>query len=368
MPDRFLEDMAAGESPTSDQIQQIVESEHGKGAQGINRRWQASDSAKVVLTSDAGGVKISRDNGTTPPTNIINDGTTAGGSLAGTYPSPSLSAAGLDAVLPPGLIMAWATNSPAFPAGWLPCNGAALSRTTYVKLFNAIGTTWGNGDGSGTTFSLPNLQGRVLVGSGGAYPFASVGGQPSVAGPAHTHTGSHSHGMNSHTHGLNNHTHTPGTHTHDLNAHTHGLSDHAHTLAAHTHAVDLDHNHAAAAAAATATATAANSILNGTGASTGVPAATHTHPVDLPALGGTPKTSDGPAPSNTSVLTGASTLPTPAGAVTAGPSAASTGGNTGDTAVATGNTALDSSAPAASASTIETLQPYAVATYVIRVG
>lgn len=39
---------------------------------------------------------------------------------------------------------------------WLPCNGAAISRTTYARLFSATGTKWGAGDGS-TTFNTPNL-------------------------------------------------------------------------------------------------------------------------------------------------------------------------------------------------------------------
>ena len=33
------------------------------------------------------------------------------------------------------------------PDGWLLCNGQAVSRTTYSKLFNVIGTTYGEGDG-----------------------------------------------------------------------------------------------------------------------------------------------------------------------------------------------------------------------------
>lgn len=49
------------------------------------------------------------------------------------------------------------------PSGWLICNGAAVSRTTYADLFAYIGTTWGAGNGS-TTFNVPNLQGRVRVG------------------------------------------------------------------------------------------------------------------------------------------------------------------------------------------------------------
>src|SRR5215204_4407081 len=49
------------------------------------------------------------------------------------------------------------------PAGTLFCYGQTVSRTTYAGLFAAIGTTYGAGDGS-TTFSLPDLRGRVAVG------------------------------------------------------------------------------------------------------------------------------------------------------------------------------------------------------------
>jgi len=44
----------------------------------------------------------------------------------------------------------------ALPAGYLLANGQAVSRSTYVGLFSAIGTTYGAGDGS-TTFNVPNL-------------------------------------------------------------------------------------------------------------------------------------------------------------------------------------------------------------------
>ena len=49
------------------------------------------------------------------------------------------------------------------PAGWLKCNGAAISRTTYADLFLAIGTVYGVGDGS-TTFNLPDLRGEFIRG------------------------------------------------------------------------------------------------------------------------------------------------------------------------------------------------------------
>jgi len=56
------------------------------------------------------------------------------------------------------------------PSGWLYCNGQAVSRSIQSNLFNAIGTTFGNGDGS-TTFNLPDLRDRFPLGdnsNGGA--------------------------------------------------------------------------------------------------------------------------------------------------------------------------------------------------------
>lgn len=47
------------------------------------------------------------------------------------------------------------------PDGWIKANGATISRTTYDKLFTAIGTTYGAGDGS-TTFVLPDLRGEFI--------------------------------------------------------------------------------------------------------------------------------------------------------------------------------------------------------------
>ena len=66
----------------------------------------------------------------------------------------------------PGIVVAFAGNV-GLP-GYLLCNGAAVSRTTYAALFSVIGTTYGEGDGS-TTFSLPRLTDlRFIQGSGTA--------------------------------------------------------------------------------------------------------------------------------------------------------------------------------------------------------
>lgn len=60
-----------------------------------------------------------------------------------------------------GEIIAYSGSSA--PQGWLLCDGSAVSRATYATLFAVIGTTYGVGDGS-TTFNLPDLRGRTLIG------------------------------------------------------------------------------------------------------------------------------------------------------------------------------------------------------------
>jgi len=63
--------------------------------------------------------------------------------------------------LPVGTILEFAGVS--LPAGFLWCEGQAISRTTYAELWNKVGEAYGIGDGS-TTFNLPNRKGRVGLG------------------------------------------------------------------------------------------------------------------------------------------------------------------------------------------------------------
>lgn len=67
--------------------------------------------------------------------------------------------------VPAGTIIEFAGYVP--PAGYLLCDGSAISRTVYSKLFAAIGDVNGQGDGS-TTFNLPDTRGKFLRGVSGA--------------------------------------------------------------------------------------------------------------------------------------------------------------------------------------------------------
>lgn len=79
---------------------------------------------------------------------------------------------------PVGTIIAVAYTG--VPEGYMHCNGAAVNRTTYVNLFNKIGTTYGAGDGS-TTFNLPNTVARFLEGGIGAGTYYKAG-LPNITG------------------------------------------------------------------------------------------------------------------------------------------------------------------------------------------
>lgn len=74
------------------------------------------------------------------------------------------------------------SGASATPSGYLPCDGAAVSRTTYATLFTAIGTAYGAGDMT-TTFNVPDKRGRVGVGKNAA-TFSTLG----ATGGEETHT------------------------------------------------------------------------------------------------------------------------------------------------------------------------------------
>lgn len=104
-------------------------------------------------------------------------------------------------------------------SGWLPCDGTAVSRTTYAALYAMIGTLYGVGNGS-TTFNLPNLSDRVPVAKGAT--FGTIG---AAAGEVnHTLTtaelAAHNHGgatnVESATHTHTGATNTDGAHEHPI--------------------------------------------------------------------------------------------------------------------------------------------------------
>lgn len=146
---------------------------------------------------------------------------------------------------PVGSIKSYAGTS--IPLGWLLCNGASLSRTTYADLFAVIGTAWGTANVS--SFNLPDFRGRFLRGVDGG-----AGRDPDRASRTVSNTGGSTgdnvgsiqgNAFQTHTHTQNTHTHTQDSHNHTQNSHNHSQNSHNHssstdTTGAHGHALQID--------------------------------------------------------------------------------------------------------------------------------
>lgn len=127
----------------------------------------------------------------------------------------------LNLLTPCGAVTAFAGS--VAPAGYLLCDGSAVSRSSYFELFSIIGTTYGVGDGS-TTFNLPNLKGRVVVARDASQTEFDTLGE---TGGSKTHTLTIAE-MPAHDH--NGLTQSAGTHTHVITdpGHTHSVLDPGH--------------------------------------------------------------------------------------------------------------------------------------------
>lgn len=107
-----------------------------------------------------------------------------------------------------GTIMAWAGTYE--PMGWAFCNGQTLPIAQYSAVFAVLGTTYG-GNGT-TTFQLPDLRGRVIIGAGNGTGLTQYELGESGGSEANTLTASN---MPAHTHALMGNTNTtlPGANT-----------------------------------------------------------------------------------------------------------------------------------------------------------
>lgn len=126
-------------------------------------------------------------------------------------------------VIPTGVIQMFAGS--VAPNNWLICDGSNVSRIIYADLFRVIGTTYGVGNGN-TTFTLPDMRGRIPMGTGQGVGLtnrtlaATAGTETHTLAetnlPAHGHSFTPSGTLlseSSHTHGSAN----AGSHNHTSN-------------------------------------------------------------------------------------------------------------------------------------------------------
>jgi microcystin-dependent protein len=125
-----------------------------------------------------------------------------------------------ESAVPLGSVTMWAGDSGDVPTGWALCDGSAISRSTYSDLYTLLGNTFGAGNGS-TTFNLPDMRDRFVVGAGSSYSRNAKGG-------ASSNNLSHTHSISSHTHSIAQHSHTVSSHRHSINSHSHTVNSHYH--------------------------------------------------------------------------------------------------------------------------------------------
>ena len=103
-----------------------------------------------------------------------------------------------------GLIIPWSSSTA--PTGFLECNGASVSTTTYANLFAVVGYVYG---GSGASFNLPDLQDRTAVHKSGTKSFATTGGANTVTPTGNIAGSTGSTTLTTNT--IPSHTHTTGS-------------------------------------------------------------------------------------------------------------------------------------------------------------
>lgn len=127
--------------------------------------------------------------------------------------TPALPGWQLMAAPPTGTVNAFAGSTA--PSGYLFCDGTAVSRSTFALLFAVIGTTYGIGDGS-STFNVPDLRGRTIIGTGTGSGLTTRTLAARAGAESHTLTTSE---MPVHNHGISDpgHSHSQNTTNDDFN-------------------------------------------------------------------------------------------------------------------------------------------------------
>ena len=177
--ERYLELTVTGSTAIRPR-QRFVAAPYAFLAHDVTAARQDFEVAGLLTVNGAANVGSLTANGAANVESLISSGSAVVGSLStpGSVSAASFTGSGeglsgintnnlvqqvVDALCPPGTIVAYGgVNNP--PSGWLFCNGTNVSRTAHARLFNVIGTAYGVGDDS-TTFTVPDLRGRMVVGA-----------------------------------------------------------------------------------------------------------------------------------------------------------------------------------------------------------
>lgn len=162
----FISDLVATNPPSTDDKRQG--DDHLRLIKGVLKTTFPSLDGPVTAAPaelnrlDSEGITLESTSAVAPSAGevtVFRDGSGQLAKIDGTAPYNSAQPIGC----PIGVILPFLGSGASLPPGWLFCDGAEVSRTTYANLFAIIGTTWGVGNGS-TTFNIPALDQTFPVG------------------------------------------------------------------------------------------------------------------------------------------------------------------------------------------------------------
>jgi len=125
--------------------------------------WNASNpfGKQYTISTTASLLTVSTQVQSGTQTTIISQLPTS--SFSGNVISSSVPIPGSSSVVPSGTILSWPGTTA--PSGFLLCDGSVYSISSYPNVAAIVGSTFG-GNGT-TTFAVPDLRGRIVVGLNG---------------------------------------------------------------------------------------------------------------------------------------------------------------------------------------------------------
>ena len=149
------QEFASGDQVTSQKLKDIADlATFDQPADGVT--IIANNEAYNVTAGD-GKLKVKASGITS--TELATDSVETEKIKDGAVTSDKLASSAVSAIIPTGTVMPFAGGSA--PTGFLVCGGQSLTVSSNQDLFDVIGYTYG---GSGTSFNVPDLRGRVVAG------------------------------------------------------------------------------------------------------------------------------------------------------------------------------------------------------------
>ena len=136
-----------------------------------------------------------------------------------------------------GEIRLWTTSTP--PHGWLLCDGTLYNKNDYTDLSNIIGINFG---GNTTTFNVPDLRNRTIVGasSSGVSESSRETSRTIYQSGGSQQIGLSINNIPNHSHNLSGNTQN---HKHEIGEHNHTIQDHEHTTIEESHQHNINFTH-----------------------------------------------------------------------------------------------------------------------------